>query len=207
MLLNIDAIQWVGSLALDLSALNVHFASAGSHKELLASIGTGFFYCRKDMLEALDPPNVGYHTVGKGEAHLDYELTSRPDAGRFEEALVNMPGIWGLDAAIRMQLAIGSARIESHILGLVEYAREQLKARGADVVGPSGSGETSSLLPFRLPGEDSEALVMRLRAEGIDVTPRAGDVRLLQRRVGHRSAYWRAVGSGSAGAPATSASA
>src|SRR5690606_38606462 len=93
-LLNLDIIQWLGSLHLDLSQYNVDFASAGSHKGLLASIGSGIFYCRRSSLDLLDPPNVGYHSVANtNEAHMDYDLTYRSDAGRFEEALVNMPGI------------------------------------------------------------------------------------------------------------------
>src|SRR5215831_8343497 len=44
-LLNLDAIQWVGALSLNLSELAVDFLSFGGHKWLLAPIGTGIFYC------------------------------------------------------------------------------------------------------------------------------------------------------------------
>src|SRR5690606_22622474 len=99
-LLNLDAIQWVGSMALDLSQIHVDFMAFGGHKWLLAPIGTGIFYCNRKSLDLLVPPSVGYHTVDRGEAHMDYILDFRPDAGRFEEALANFPGIWGLDAAV-----------------------------------------------------------------------------------------------------------
>ncbi|KAF7962838.1 hypothetical protein AWV80_16935 [Cupriavidus sp. UYMU48A] len=46
-LLNVDAIQWVGSQALDLSKVHVDFLSFGGHKWLLAPIGTGVFYCNR----------------------------------------------------------------------------------------------------------------------------------------------------------------
>lgn len=178
-LLNLDMIQWAGSLHMDLSKYNVNFASAGSHKGLLASIGSGIFYCRKDSLDLLDPPNVGYHSTGKSEAHMDYELVYRPDAGRFEEALVNMPGIWGLDAAVRMQLAIGSKVIEDHILSLIRLATERLKSRGYTIVSPGTEPhEQSSILTFSPPGQDTDAVVARMREAGIDIAPRAGVLRM-----------------------------
>ena len=109
-LLNLDAIQWVGALEMDLSRYQIDFMSVGGQKWLLAPIGTGFFYCNEESLNYLDPPNVGYHSVDKGEAHMDYELAYRPNAGRFEEALVNFPGIWDLDVAVSILLRLGRDR-------------------------------------------------------------------------------------------------
>ena len=85
-------------------------------------LGHRAFYCRRDALDLLEPPNVGYHSVDKGEDHMDYDLTFRPDAGRFEEALVNFPGIWGLDAAVQLHLAVGSKKTEQHIGNLIRLA-------------------------------------------------------------------------------------
>ena len=112
-LLNLDGIQWVGALHMDLASYNVDFLSVGGHKWLMAPIGTGFFYCRRDSLDQLTPPSVGYHSVDKHEDHMDYDLTFRPNAGRFEEALVNFPGIWGLDAAVKLHLAVGTRESRS----------------------------------------------------------------------------------------------
>ena len=109
---------------------------------------------------------------------MDYDLTFRPDAGRFEEALVNIPGIWGLDAAVRMQLAIGTREIEAHVLALVAYAADRLRAKGCIVDSPDAPGERSSILTFLVPGQDTDALITRLRAQSIDVAPRAGKLRL-----------------------------
>lgn len=177
-LLNLDAIQWVGALAIDFERLGVHFASFGGHKWMLAPIGTGIFYCRRDKLELLDPPNVGYHSVGKGEDHMDYDLTYRPDAGRFEEALVNFPGIWGFDAAVRMQLALTPRAIEEHILGLTERAADGLRKRGYEIVSPWSEGERSGNLSFRHPSVSTEELEARMRDAGVDLAIRGGRLRI-----------------------------
>jgi cysteine desulfurase / selenocysteine lyase len=177
-LLNLDAIQWVGALAIDVERLGIHFLSVGGHKWLLAPIGTGFFYCRRSVLEELDPPNVGYHSVGKHEDHMDYELVYRPDAGRFEEALVNFPGIWGLDAAVRMQLALGPKEIERHILNLTQRAAEGLRARGYEIVSPVGPNERSGILSFRHPSLDAEGIAERLKVAQVDLAVRGGALRI-----------------------------
>ena len=177
-LLNLDGIQWVGALSLDLSKYKVDFLSAGGHKWLLAPIGTGFFYCRSSALDSLDPPTVGYHTVDKGEDHMDYELIYRPGAGRFEEALVNFPGIWGLDAAVRIQLALGQQAIERHILGLNALAAEKLRRKGFRIVSPTGEGERSGILSFRHPQLASDEIAGRLSQAGVDVAVRGNALRI-----------------------------
>lgn len=178
--LNLDAIQWAGALAMDVEALGVHFLSVGGHKWMLAPIGTGFFYCRRDVLELLDPPSVGYHSVtSTDEDHMDYVLEYRKDAGRFEEALANFTGLWGLDTAVRIQLALGSQRIEQHIMNLTGHAVEALRQKGYVIVSAQGAEERSGNLSFRHPGGvDVYAIAAQLREEGVDVAVRGGNLRM-----------------------------
>src|SRR5215470_9136486 len=177
-LLNLDAIQWVGALDMDVRRYHVDFMSVGAHKWLLGPIGTGFLYCNRESLELLDPPNVGYHSVDKHEAHMDYELAYRPNAGRFEEALVNFPGIWGLDAAVRMLLGLGSRHVERHVLDLTAFAAERLKRSGCEIVSPVGESERSGILSFRLPRRPAEVIVERLFDAKVDAAVRAGAIRI-----------------------------
>jgi selenocysteine lyase/cysteine desulfurase len=176
--LNLDAIQWVGALELDVDALGVDFLSVGGHKWMLAPIGTGFFYCRKSVLDLLDPPQVGYHSVDKSEDHMDYDLVYRPDASRFEEALANFTGIWGLDAATRVQLTLGAKNIERHILALTHHAVEGLVRKGYQIVSPQASGERSGNLSFRHPSSKAESLAQRLKDAGVDLAVRGGNLRI-----------------------------
>jgi len=178
-LLSLDAIQWVGALALDLSRLAVDFLAFGGHKWLLAPIGTGIFYCNTNALDRLPPPHVGYHSVEKGEAHLDYDLTAyRPGAARFEPALENFPGIWGLDAAVKILLGLGPRRVEEHILGLTAYAAEGLRSRGWQIASPWKADERSGLLSFFSATAKAEQLEPRLRDAGVDVAVRDGNLRI-----------------------------
>ncbi|MNT44446.1 Isopenicillin N epimerase [compost metagenome] len=145
---------------------------------MLAPIGTGFFYCRKSVLGLLDPPSVGYHSVDSTEDHMHYMLEYRPTAARFEEALANFTGIWGLDAAVRIQLALTPARIESHILTLTDYACEALLRKGYQIVSSRNPGEASGNLSFKHSGHDAQELSQRLRDAGVDLAVRGGNLRI-----------------------------
>ena len=176
-LLNVDAIQSVGALHLDLSQAPVDFLSVGGHKWLLGPIGTGFFHCRASALDLLRPANVGYHSVAKEPDHLDYDLTFRPDAGRFEEALVNFPGLWGLEAAVDLILDLGTQRIEPHVLGLTGVLIDGLRARGYAVLSPLKDGERSGIVSFRHPRLSTEEVHGRLQHAGVDVAICVGALR------------------------------
>lgn len=177
-LLNLDAIQWVGALEMDVVKYGVDFMSFGGHKWMLAPIGTGIFYCREGALDLVEPTSVGYHSVDRGEDHLEYLLDYRPNAGRFEEALVNFPGIWGLDAAIRVQLELTPRAIEKHIHGLNSHAAEGLLRKGYKIYSPFGEGERSGNLSFLHPTISPDDIDVRLRDAGIDLAQRGGRLRI-----------------------------
>lgn len=178
-LLNLDAIQWVGALDLDVSQYAIDFLSVGGHKWLLAPIGTGFFYCRREAMDRLHPHNVGYHSVDNSdEGHLEYALRFRPNAGRFEEALVNFPGIWGMNAAVEQLLELGMGHVEQHILNLIELAADGLQQRGYKIVSPLSEGERSGVLAFRHEQIAAETIEQRLSSAKIHVAIRAGNLRI-----------------------------
>jgi cysteine desulfurase / selenocysteine lyase len=176
-LLNLDAIQYVGALHLDLASWPIDFLSAGGHKWLLGPIGTGFFYCRRSALDRLRPPNVGYHSVVKDADHLDYELVFRPDAGRFEEALVNFPGLWGLEAAVDLVAALGTRRIEQHVLDLTAVLLEGLLAKGYTVTSSRREPERSGIVSFRHRKRPAEDVHRRLADARVDVALCVGALR------------------------------
>lgn len=177
-LLNLDAIQYLGALHMDVSKYHIDFLSAGGHKWLLGPIGTGIFYCRKESMNYIHPHNVGYHSVDKPEDHMDYDLTFRPTAGRFEEALVNFPGIWGLNAAVSMLLELNTKKVEKYIINLINYAIDGLTSKGYEVISPRGEKELSGILSFHHPIISSQEIYNRLEKRNINLAIRAGNLRI-----------------------------
>jgi cysteine desulfurase / selenocysteine lyase len=177
-LFNLDMIQYLGALELDLSKVHIDFMAAGGHKWLLGPIGTGIFYCRKSALEQIHPHNIGYHSVDKSEDHLDYDLTFRPNATRFEEALVNFPGIWGLNAAIGIFLELGMKNVERHISGLVQTAVEGLQSRGCTILSSRLPGERSGILSFTHPSRSIEEILQLMKQANIHIAVRGTGLRI-----------------------------
>lgn len=177
-LFNLDGIQLLGALDLDVSRCRFDFLSAGGHKWLMAPIGTGIFFCRQSSLERLRPHNVGYHSVDKSEDDIEYDLTFKAHAGRFEEALVNFPGIWGLEAAIGIIRELGTRRIQKHILALTQLAYGRLKARGYRIVSPFAENERSGILCFNHPSISARQIWERLQDARVDLAVRGDALRM-----------------------------
>ena len=177
-LLNIDAIQHIGALDFDVSQYAIDFLSAGGHKWLLSPIGTGIFYCRESSLNYLRPPTVGYHTVDKPLDHADFSLDWRPGAARFEEALVNFPGLWGLNASIEIFLELGMSSIETHILELTSLAIERLSAKGYLIRSSIKPSERSGIVTFQHPTISASEIDSRLQQAGIQLGVRRGALRI-----------------------------
>jgi selenocysteine lyase/cysteine desulfurase len=176
--LHVDGIQSLGMLRCDVRGMKIDFLSAGAHKWLLGPVGTGFFYCREELLDELDIWNPGWLGVRNPRAYLDYDPTPRADAGRFEEGSLNVYGIAGLGSTIERFLEIGTARVEKKILGLSDLLEEGLLSRGFVVTSPRGRTERSGIICFRHRAGRTEKLFERLMAKRVVVSLREGAIRL-----------------------------
>jgi cysteine desulfurase/selenocysteine lyase len=176
--LHVDGIQSLGMLRCDVRAMQIDFLSAGGHKWLLGPSGTGFFYCRKELLDELDVWNPGWLGVRNARSYLNYDPTPRPDAKRYEEGSLNLYGIVGLGSSIERFLEIGSARVEKRIIGLTGALEEGLRSRRYRITSPRGKTEQSGILCFTHPGKSTEKLFDKLSAASVVASLRVGAIRL-----------------------------
>lgn len=178
-LLNYDAIQSAGVLDIDTSKYHFDFMSAGGHKWMAAPMGTGFFYCRESALDRLHPHAIGPGSIANEETDINYDISRlQPDCRRFEEALPNYPGFYGLHAAILTLLSLSTKRTEAHALALTQQAIEGLRSLGYEIVSPLEAEARSGILCFRHPHMASERVNERLLGASVDVTLRQGNVRI-----------------------------
>src|SRR6266568_6837788 len=56
----LDAYQSVGSIPVDVRTLECDFLAAGVLKYLLGSAGLGFLFCRRELVERLEPTATGW---------------------------------------------------------------------------------------------------------------------------------------------------
>lgn len=170
-----DIIQSVGLLNAPLPTLGADIAVAGCHKALLGLNGTGFLYCREELIERLVPPFAGKNSVISGRLD-EGPLAFRADMRRFEYGNPNFLGIAALSAAVRLVKSFGLARIEARVRDLTTELIERATAAGVAVRTPRDWSERAGIVSFRLPGA-AEDMVGRLAAAGVIANAKDGYVR------------------------------
>ncbi len=174
----VDAIQSLGAIEVDVKSSNIDILAADGHKWLLAPEGAAIFYCADDKRERLINTNVGWASVVNPRDFLNYDLTQKPDATRFEEGSYNSVGLYGLKAAIALLLDIGISTIEAHILELTEHLMAGLEAKGYRVVTPRADSERAGIVIFESNQHTPAEIYEILHAENIITAERGSGVRV-----------------------------
>jgi selenocysteine lyase/cysteine desulfurase len=175
-LLLLDAYQSVGSLPVDVRALDCDFLAAGALKYLLGSAGLGFLYCRRDLVERLSPTATGWFAdqdIFEMDIH-DYSPAST--ARRFEAGTPPVPAIYAAIAGIGLMREIGIEETQKHVRGLTELLIEGLDELDGQVVTPRAWQERGALTCVA--STDAEALVATLAERRIVSSSRDGNLRI-----------------------------
>ncbi|MXY27155.1 aminotransferase class V-fold PLP-dependent enzyme [Candidatus Poribacteria bacterium] len=176
----VDAIQSLGAIEVNVKSCNIDILAADGHKWLLAPEGAAIFYCANEKRERLINTNVGWASVVNPRDFLNYDLTQKPDATRFEEGSYNSVGLYGLRAAIELLLEIGISTIEGHLLELTGHLIAGLEAKGYRVITPRADSERAGIVIFdsnRLTPTEiynillAENIVTAERGTGVRVSP------------------------------------
>ncbi len=174
----VDAIQSLGAIEMDVKSSHVDILAADGHKWLLAPEGAAIFYCAKDKLERLINTNVGWASVVNPREFLDYDLTQKPDATRFEEGSYNSTGLYGLKAAIDLLIEIGISNIETRILELTSGLIKGLDTKGYRVITPKSDSERAGIVVFESDYYTPAELFTLLNERNIITAERGSGVRV-----------------------------
>ena len=174
----VDAIQSLGAIEVDVKSNHVDILAADGHKWLLAPEGAAIFYCANDKLERLINTNVGWASVVNPREFLDYDLTQKPDATRFEEGSYNSIGLYGLKAAIELLLEIGVSNIENYILELTAGLIKGLDSKGYRVITPQSDSERAGIVVFESDHHTPAELYALLNERNIITAERGSGVRV-----------------------------
>lgn len=123
----LDAAQTAGVIPIDMEAMMIDALAFTGHKGLLAPQGIGGFILRPDFEKEIEPLVVG----GTGSvSHLEEIPSFMPD--RFEAGTQNLPGIVGLNAALKWLMKTGTENILDHELRLTDSFLTGLRALETD---------------------------------------------------------------------------
>ena len=127
---SVDAIQGLGAMQLDVKKCKIDFLSCGTQKWLLGLQGLGFIYLSEDLQDKVESKYVGWLSVKNAWNLLDFDLTLRSSADRFQNGTLNTFGIYALNASLKLFKEFGFNNIERRIVDNSIYFIEELKNSG-----------------------------------------------------------------------------
>ena len=172
----VDAYQTLGSLPVDVRALDCDFLVGGVLKYLLGSAGLGFLYCRRELVEGIEPTATGWF-ADRDIFEMDiHDYSPAPTARRFEAGTPPIPPIYAAIAGIELMQEIGIAETEAHVRELNAILHDGLEELGARAVTPRAPEQSGALVCVQ--SNDVNALVAALAGEGIVTSSRDDNLRI-----------------------------
>ena len=172
----VDAYQTVGSLPVDVRALDCDFLAAGALKYLLGSAGLGFFYCRRDFVERIEPTATGWF-ADRNIFEMDiHDYSPAPTARRFEAGTPPIPAIYAGIAGIELMREIGIEETEAHVRELNGLLLAGVDELGARVVTPRAPEQRGALVCVA--STDVDRVVAALADGGVVTSSRDDNLRI-----------------------------
>ncbi len=133
----VDAAQSAPHMEMDVKGMGCDFLAFSGHK-MLAPMGIGVLYMRKELQEEL-PPFLGGGGMIKSVSFSGSEWNSPPY--KYEAGTPNVAGAIGLSAAIGYLEKVGLGKISAHERKLAKLCKEELSGiSGTRFFGPEESG-------------------------------------------------------------------
>jgi selenocysteine lyase/cysteine desulfurase len=169
-----DIIQAVGAVPVDVKALGIDFASAGTYKWLMGERGLGFLYVREDLQGTVLPTTrYGHRQVSNfNRAELTWEPL--PGAAKYETGGIGVLLAACVSAGIDYVQALGLDKIRSHARQLTDRLQKELPPLGYKPLTPSGN--QTPILAFEL--KDAAATAKALQAGKVTATVIGNENRL-----------------------------
>lgn len=148
----VDDFHGSGMVPIDVHASGVDLLVTGALKWLCGGQGIAFLYCRRALIEKMEPRVVGWFGT-KGFFDFDRnQLQLRGDARRFETGTSQLPQAWTAAAAMELILEVGVDNIRSRNQELTRLIIERADEQSLEVLSPRDDSQRGGLVRIRVPG-------------------------------------------------------
>jgi selenocysteine lyase/cysteine desulfurase len=171
----LDCYQSVGSLDIDVKALDVDFAAGGMLKYLLGTAGIGFLYAKAACVQSLVPTNSGWFAQADITAMDITANRPAPNARRFEAGTPPVVNCYAAEAGLKMLLKVGAPAIEKRNLALTRRCMERLEEIGWPSITPAQDKRRGATVA--VPSRAAARLTTELLAQDIVTSYRDDNVR------------------------------
>jgi len=127
---SVDGIQGMGAINPDIKKCSIDFLSSGTQKWMLGLQGLGFIYLSENLQKNLKQRFVGWKSVINAWNILDYDLTLREDASRYQNGTISEIGVYAICASLNFMKEIGYKNIEEMVLNNASYLTDKLQEIG-----------------------------------------------------------------------------
>ena len=172
----IDGFQAVGTMPIDVAALDCDFYVGGTLKYLLGTAGVAFLYARAATTAALEPTATGWFAQADIGAMDHRAHTPAPSARRFEAGTPPVPNVYAARAGLAILAEAGLPAIGARIAMLTARIAEHAAALGIPMATPTDPDRHGAMMALR--SHDAPAMVDALHGERIVTSSRDGNVRL-----------------------------
>jgi len=171
----LDCYQSVGSLDIDVKALDVDFAAGGMLKYLLGTAGIGFLYAKDSCVRSLLPTNSGWFAQANIGAMDITANRPAPNARRFEAGTPPVVNCYAAEAGLKLLLKVGTPAIEKRNYALTRRCMERLQEIGWPSITPMQNERRGATVA--VPSRDSAKLSAELMKQDIVTSHRDDNVR------------------------------
>lgn len=162
----VDASQSIPHMKIDVQDLDADFLVFSGHK-MLAPLGVGVLYGKKELLEKMTPFIMGGDMI---EYVYEQDTTFAELPNKFEAGTQNVEGVVGLGAAIDYIESIGYDKIQEIEKEVVSYAKQELsKLDYLTLYMTSNEDKHSSVLSFNINGVHPHDVASILDSVGVCV--------------------------------------
>ncbi|HWA76926.1 MAG TPA: aminotransferase class V-fold PLP-dependent enzyme [Polyangiaceae bacterium] len=183
--LAVDAIQAVGVMPLDVTALDVDYLVGGAHKWLMGMEGAGYVYAKTECARALEPRTAGWlsHEDGTrflfhGPGELRYDRPLKRTIQVLENGSASALSFAALEAGLDPLLELTPPAIFAHVTRYLDALQQGLVERGLSTLRSAYPERRSGILSVVPPAGSSAAeLALALRQRRIQAATPDGLLR------------------------------
>ena len=175
----VDGIQGIGNTPFDVRSTPVDVLACGGQKWLLSPWGSGFVYVRRELLETMIPPVVGWMAFEGTDDHTsltDYSSALHNDGRRFELVTLPYQDLLAMKESICLLLELGVDRIAEWLCEVRQPLMDAVCGGRLQLASPAGDSHESAISCVMT--GDSQFSYQRLCDERVVCSFREGAIRL-----------------------------
>lgn len=166
----IDGIQGLGQIPVNVKEVGCDFFVSGFFKWMMGPDGIGFVYIRRDILDQLEYPWLGWAGMKDKFNYGEFRIDVSEGARRYETGNMNFSALCGLKTCLEFTDG-WEEEIRARICELIKYLRSRLQeVDGVEIL--SDLTTISGITLFRT--KDTERTANELREKGFRFSVRGG---------------------------------